>query len=67
MVFDEKGEQKLISLKQAEIASIMLEAVVSPFTIKDEENNDLALIRKSGIAISEDVETKTVQQVDLVV
>ncbi len=61
------GDSLGISLKQANIAAISLQSIKSPFTIKDENNVELAVVKATGYALSEDGDVKTVQQLDLVV
>jgi hypothetical protein len=61
------GESLGINLKQANIGAISLQSIKSPFTIKDENNVEIAVVKATGYALSEDGDVKTVQQLDLFV
>lgn len=63
---DSEGERSVKSLAEADIGAIHLGHQSTPFHITDENNQALAFIRSSGLALSEEEGTvRTVQQIDL--
>lgn len=62
---DDKGNKTLMSLKEANIGAIGLQHHQSQFSLTDENNLANAFLKTTGVALSEDGEVKTVQQIDL--
>lgn len=65
VTFDENGKQQLYSLKDKAIGAIHLGAMATPFSVKGDNNQDLAQIKQSGIALTESGNIKSIQEVDL--
>ena len=63
---DSSGQDKLISLKSANVGAIYLQNVISDFDLNNEDNEKQAQIRRSGMYLSEDGQARTVQQLDMV-
>ncbi|MBV2090635.1 MAG: hypothetical protein KUF72_07080 [Candidatus Thiodiazotropha sp. (ex Ctena orbiculata)] len=61
------GQDSLIALGQTGVGAIYLGSVETPFLLKDADNETLGQIRQTGVYLSEDGETGTLQQLDLVV
>ncbi|MCG7963182.1 MAG: hypothetical protein N0E54_10820 [Candidatus Thiodiazotropha taylori] len=61
------GQDSLMALGQTGVGAIYLGSVETPFLLKDAGNETLGQIRQTGIYLSEDGETGTLQQLDLVV
>jgi len=61
----ENGEESLQSLSKVGIGAINLQALESPFELKDEHNNTLGMVQRSGIFLKENGEVGLVQQIDL--
>ncbi|MCB1724429.1 MAG: hypothetical protein H6953_14760 [Chromatiaceae bacterium] len=61
------GSTSLLALGLQGVGAIYLGRVASPFTVKDDANQDLGQVRNSGIFLNEDGSVGTLQQVDLVV
>jgi len=57
----------LISLKDAAVGAISLQAIETPFAITDEHNNTLGMIQRSGVYLKESGEVGLIQQIDLVI
>jgi hypothetical protein len=64
---DEAGQSHLFSLGQKGVGAIYLEHVDTPFALKDESNNLQGQVRSTGVFISENGATGTIQQIDLAV
>ncbi len=64
---DDDGRDRLLALGQMGIGAIFLGSIVSPFDIKDHDNNLLGRIQSNGIFIRENGSAGTMQQIDLVV
>lgn len=62
---DEDGKDHLIDLKKANVGAIYLGNVDTEFSINDESNKNLALLRKTGIYLKENGGVGTVAHVDL--
>lgn len=62
-----EGEDQLSTLQEAGVGAFYLGYSSTPFSIKNENNELLAAVRASGIYISEEGESGTIQQVDLAV
>ncbi len=65
---DEDGEDKLISLKDADVGAIYLQSNNTEFSLNDANTNEAnAIIRKTGVFLKESTgEVGTVQHIDLV-
>jgi hypothetical protein len=63
----ESGEKQLIALGQAGVGAIYLGSVTSNFALKDNANNSLGQISRTGIFLHEDGRAGTIQHVDLTV
>ncbi len=61
---DEEGEINLTRIKDAGIGAIYLANVETPFDLRDENNLLQGRVTKSGIALTEDGQVKSVQEVD---
>lgn len=61
----EAGEEQLFSLEQLQIAAIGLESVSTPFRVADQLNNELGMVRSTGIFVRADGSVDSVQQIDL--
>jgi hypothetical protein len=57
--------QQLYSLKEKGIGAIYLNAIDSPFTIKNSQNETLAQVAQSSLFLKENGEVGTVQRIDL--
>ena len=64
---DDAGNDKMLSLKQANVGAIYLGNVKSEYALKsDKDNSYNAQIRRSGIYLSESGQSRTIQQLDMV-
>ena len=64
---DDAGNDKMLSLKQANVGAIYLGNVKSEYALKSAEDNSYnAQIRRSGIYLSESGQSRTIQQLDMV-
>jgi hypothetical protein len=61
---DENGEMQLTRIKEAGIGAIYLAGVETAFDLKNRENELMARIKKSSIALNEDGSVSSVQEVD---
>lgn len=64
---DGRGADHLLALGKAGIGAIFLGSAVSPFDLRDEQNNLMGKVRSSGVFIRENGSAGTIQQVDLTV
>ncbi len=64
---DTEGNDRLMSLKEANVGAISLANVASPFSIKDENNELKGQVRASGFYLQESGGVGSVQQIDLTV
>lgn len=64
---NDEGQSQLFSLGQKGIGAIYLGHVTTPFALKDESNNLQGQVRSTGLFLSENGSTGTVQQIDLAV
>ncbi|MFT3850810.1 MAG: VCBS repeat-containing protein [Propionivibrio sp.] len=64
---DSAGEDRLATLKQANVGAISLARVTTPFELKNAQNEQQGEIRASGIYLREDGAAGTIQQIDLTV
>lgn len=64
---DDDGNDRLIGLKDANVGAIYLGSVSTEFALmSDQDNNQNAQIRRTGAYLTEDGNTKTIQQLDMV-
>ncbi|MCR4716034.1 MAG: hypothetical protein K5656_02540 [Lachnospiraceae bacterium] len=64
---DADGVDHLVGIGVAGIGAICLANAKTNFSIKNDENETLGVIRSTGIALNEDGTTATIQQLDLAV
>ena len=64
---DEEGDDSLTSLQQAGIGALFLGNAITPFEIRDADNQLDAVVRSTGFYITENGQAGTLQQIDLVV
>lgn len=62
---DSAGNDKLSTLKEANVGAIGLNHVATSFDIKDANNDQQGRIRSSGVFLQEDGKVGTIQQIDL--
>lgn len=62
-----EGEDQQFSLKEKDVGAIYLGAVLTPFELKNSENEKQGEVRSSSIYLHEDGLAGSVQQIDLVV
>lgn len=62
---DENGNDRLISLKEADIGAIYLGSNETPFSITDKNNTVNAVVRSSGIFLRESGGSGSISQIDL--
>lgn len=62
---DKDGNDRLISLKEADVGAIYLGSTSTQFSLKDQHNNLNALIRSSGIFLKENGQSGCISQIDL--
>lgn len=64
---DDSGEDKLLSLKEAQVGAIYLKSLATSFSLKsDEDNKQNAQVRRSGMYLTESGVATSIQQLDLV-
>lgn len=63
----EGREGQLQSLRSLGLGAISLQSLESPFVLRDERNNALGVVQRSGIFLRENGEVGLVQQIDLVI
>jgi len=61
------GEDRLLTLREANVGALSLARIATPFDLKDGSNALLGQIRASGVFLQEDGRAGTMQQVDLTV
>ncbi len=68
-VKDANGEDKLLSLKEADVGAVFLGNVSTQFSLNNAETNDTnAMIRKTGVYLRESTgQAGTVQHVDFAI
>lgn len=64
---DSNGNDRLSTLKQANVGAISLTHIATPFDLKDTQNEQQGEIRSSGVYLREDGAAGTIQQIDLTV
>ncbi len=62
---DEAGNEKLYTLAQTGVGAICLQNVSTDFTMKDEDNNSTALVRRSGVFLYENGASGMIRQLDM--
>lgn len=62
---DENGNDRLISLRDADIGAIYLGSTKTPFSLTDDNNNPNAVVRSTGVFLRESGGSGTVSQIDL--
>lgn len=62
---DERGQDRLISLKEAGVGAIYLGSVATQFNLTDSANGLQGRIRSSGLFLREDGDVGSIQQIDL--
>lgn len=64
---DDKGNDKLVSVKDANVGAIYLGSAATDFALKSEQDNTYnAQIRRTGVYLTEDGQANTIQQLDMV-
>ena len=63
-ITDENGNDKLISLKEADVGAIYLGNAKTTFNVTDDTNDLKARVRSTGVYLHEDGSAGSVQQVD---
>lgn len=64
---DDAGNDRIVSLKSANVGAIYLGSVNSEYSLKsDKDNSYNAEIRRSGVYLTEDGRAKSIQQLDMV-
>lgn len=61
---DENGNDRLISLKEADVGAIYLGSTATQFSLTDQNNNPDAIIRSTGIFLRESGGSGTISQID---
>ena len=61
-----RGEMTLVGLGVAGVGAIYLGHLETPFALKDENNEELGQVKRTGVFLREDGVAGTVQEVDLV-
>jgi hypothetical protein len=64
---DARGADVLTPLSALGIGALHLGSVATPFSVNTAANETLAVVRRSGLWIGEDLSAGTLQQLDLVV
>lgn len=64
---DSNGNDRLSTLKEANVGAIGLSRVATSFDVKDANNDLQGRIRSSGVFLQEDGKVGTVQQIDLTI
>jgi hypothetical protein len=65
ILVQEETQQKLYTLQEKNIGALYLNAVATPFTIKDSQNTTLAQVAQSSIYVTTDGGVGSMQRVDL--
>ncbi len=64
---DDRGNDKLVSVKDANVGAIYLGSAATDFALKSEQDNTYnAQIRRTGVYLTEDGQANTIQQLDMV-
>jgi hypothetical protein len=64
---DAQGQDRLRSLREANVGALYLGRVASPFSVRDAQNQTLAEVRSTGVYLREDGGAGALQQIDLAV
>jgi len=62
---DENGNDRLLTLKEAGIGALSLDAVASPFSLTDDSNQLKGRVQSTGIFLTEEGKVGVMQQIDL--
>lgn len=62
---DETGNDKLLTLKEADVGALSLNAISSSFSLTDDENRLKGQVQSTGIYLSEQGRIGVMQQIDL--
>lgn len=62
---DEKGNDNLLTLKEAGVGAIYLDSRSTPFSFRNEENATNAVARRTGMFLYENGNCGTIQQLDM--
>lgn len=64
---DDKGNDRLVSMKDANVGAVYLGSAATEYALKSEQDNTYnAQIRRTGIYLTEDGKANTIQQLDMV-
>lgn len=61
---DDVGEMQLTRIQDAGIGAIYLASAPTPFDMKNDENNLMAKIKRTGVALNEDGSVSSIQEID---
>ncbi len=64
---DEQGNDQLLSLREAGVGAIYLGSTSSTFELKDDQNNSLGEIKRTGVFLMEDGAVGSIQELDLAI
>lgn len=64
---DAEGQDRLRSLREANVGALYLGRVASPFSVRDATNQTLGEVRSTGVYLREDGGAGALQQIDLAV
>lgn len=64
---DAQGQDRLRSLREANVGALYLGRVASPFSVRDANNQTLGEVRSTGVYLREDGGAGALQQIDLAV
>lgn len=64
---DAQGQDRLRTLREANVGALYLGRVASPFSVRDTTNQTLAEVRSTGVYLREDGGAGALQQIDLAV
>lgn len=64
---DAQGQDRLRTLREANVGALYLGRVASPFSVRDATNQTLAEVRSTGVYLREDGGAGALQQIDLAV
>ncbi|MFC7410979.1 hypothetical protein [Hydrogenophaga atypica] len=64
---DAEGQDRLRSLREANVGALYLGRVASPFSVRDASNQTLGEVRSTGVYLREDGGAGALQQIDLAV
>ncbi len=64
---DADGNDQLVSLKEAGVGAIYLGSTSSTFELKDDQNNSLGEVKRTGVFLMEDGAVGSIQELDLAI